>query len=89
MPNKILNCDDRDPPWMIEFIKSKIPWKNCIYNQYANSSRTHGDYEILQEAISEVSVLVDNAKNKYYYKKTNKLSNPSTSFKTYWSILKA
>ena len=71
---------------MTEYIKSKIHWKICIYNQYLNSSMNNIDYDILQQAISEVSELVDNAKNNY--KLANKLSNPSTSSKTYWSILK-
>ena len=88
MPNKILTFDDRDPPWMTEYIKSKIHWKNCIYNQYVNSLRNHADYDILQQAISEVSEFVDNAKNNYYDNLANKLSNPSSSSKTYWSILK-
>ena len=88
VPNKILTFDDGDPPWMIEYIKSKIHWKNCIYNQYVNSSRNHADYNILQQAVSEVSELTDNAKNNYYDKLANKLSNPSTSSETYWSILK-
>ena len=87
VPNKILTFDDRDPPWMTEYIKSKIHWKNCIYNQYVNSLRNHVDYDILQQAISEVSELVDNAKNNYY-NLANTLSNPSSSSKTYWSILK-
>ena len=52
-----------------------------------NSSRDHADYVILQQAISEVSNLVDNAKNNYYMF-ANKLSNPSTSSKTFWFILK-
>ena len=52
-----------------------------------NSSRNHADYDILQQAISEVSESVDNAKNNYY-KLANKLSSHSTSSKTYWSILK-
>ena len=65
-PNKILTFDDRDPPWMTEYIKSKIHWKNCIYNQYMSSSRNHADYDILQQAISEVSELVDDTKINYY-----------------------
>ena len=31
-----------------------------------NSSRNHADYNILQQGISEVSELVDDAKNNYY-----------------------
>ena len=52
-----------------------------------NSSRNHADYDIFQQAISEISELVDNAKNNYN-KLANKLSNPSTGSKTYWFILK-
>ena len=43
-----------------------------------NSSRNHADYDILQQAISVVSDLVNNPKNNYYDKLANKLSNPST-----------
>ena len=73
---------------MSEYIKSKIHWKNCIYNQLVNNSRNHADDNILQQAISEVSELADNAENNYYDMLANKLSNPSTSSKIYWSILK-
>ena len=73
---------------MSEYIKSKIHWKNCIYNQCVNNSRNHADDNILQQAISEVSELADNAENNYYDMLANKLSNPSTSSKIYWSILK-
>ena len=77
MPNKILTSDDRDlPPQVTEYIKSKTHWKKCIYNKYMNSSRNHADYDILQQAISDVLELVDNAKNNYYDKLANKLSNP-------------
>ena len=31
-PNKLVTCDDRDPPWMNDFVKSKIKWKNQLYN---------------------------------------------------------
>ena len=49
--------------------------------------KNHADYDIFQQAISEISELVDNAKNNYN-KLANKLSKPSTGSKTYWSIIK-
>ena len=64
--NNIFSFEDRDPPWTSEYIKSKFSWKNFIYNQYVNSSRNHADYEILQQAVSEVLELVDDTKNIYY-----------------------
>ena len=75
-------------PWMNEYIQSKIHWKKCIYKQYVNSSRNHEDYDFLQQIVSEVSELVDGAKSNYYDMLANKLSNSSTSSKTYWFILK-
>ena len=66
---------------MTDYIISKIHWKNCIYNKYVNSSRNHADYDILQQALSEVSELVDNAKNNYCDMLANKLSNLSISSK--------
>ena len=33
-PNKVVFFDDRDPPWMTEFIKLKIQQRNSIYKNY-------------------------------------------------------
>ena len=42
----------------------------------------------MQQAISEVSDLIYEKKNDYYNALAKKLSDPKTSSKTYWSILK-
>ena len=42
----------------------------------------------VHHAISEVSQLISESKDKYYNKLAMKLNNPKTSSKTYWSILK-
>ena len=65
MTNKILTFDDRDPPWMAEYIKSKIHWKNRIYNEYQNGSRNHVDYVILYTTGNIRSELVVDSKNTY------------------------
>ena len=41
--NKIFTFDDRHPPWMPEYIKSKFQWKNGIQNKYMNGSRNYAD----------------------------------------------
>ena len=33
-PNKLVTLDDRDSPWMNDFVKSKIKWKNQLYKTY-------------------------------------------------------
>ena len=41
-----------------------------------------------QEAVNEVSKIISKRKEEYHYHLALKLNNPSTSAKTYWSILK-
>ena len=43
---------------------------------------------MLQESINEVSKIISKRKEEYRYHLDSKLNNPSTSAKTYWSILK-
>ena len=43
---------------------------------------------MLQEAINEVSKIISKRKGHYHHHLASKLNNPSTSAKTYWSILK-
>ena len=85
---KVITVDDKDPPWMTHFIKSKIEWQNNIYKTFQNSAINLAEYNMLQEATSEVFGLIYEKKNDYYNALAKKLSDPKTSSKTYWSILK-
>ena len=42
---------------------------------------------MIQEAINEVSKIISKRKEEYHYHSASKLNNPSTSAKTYCSIL--
>ena len=86
-PNKLVTFDDRDPPWMNDFVKSKIKWKNQLYTIYTKSGYKHNDYLKRKEATVLVSQVI--AKRKDYHNfLASKLNNPKTSAKAYWSILK-
>ena len=37
VPNKYITCDDKDPVWMNENIKSKVKSKNLFYKQYTQN----------------------------------------------------
>ena len=43
-PNKLVTFDDRDPPWMNDFVKSKIKWKNQLYKIYTKNHYKCNDY---------------------------------------------
>ena len=73
---------------MNDFVKTKIKFKNQLYNTYIKNGYKDNDYNMLHEAINEVSKIISKRKEEYHYHLASKLNNPSTSAKTYWSILK-
>ena len=34
VPNKLVTFNDRDPPWMNDFVKNKIKWEHQKYKTY-------------------------------------------------------
>ena len=87
IPNKPKTFDDRDLPWMNDFVKTKIKFKNKLHNTYMKNGYKDNGYNIFHEAINEVSKIISKMKE-YHYHLASKLNNPITSAKTYWSILK-
>ena len=75
---------------MNDFVKTKIKFKIQLYNTYVKNGYKDNDRYILQEAINEVSKIINKRKRKeeYHYHLATKLNNPGTSAKTYWSIFK-
>ena len=67
-PNKVVTFDDRDPPWMTEFIKFKIQQRNSAYKNYHQNNSKSLYYEILQNEIENVAIIIFERKNHYYNK---------------------
>ena len=86
--NKVITCDDRDPPWINDKIKNKIKWKNSMHKNYKRNGKKTEDYELLVKAVSGGSQLTEKSKGEYYYRLGKRLNHPSTSAKSYWTILK-
>ena len=53
IPNKTILCDDRDPPWINEKLKSLIRKKNPVYHSQRKS--INFDYTTLDAMTLEVS----------------------------------
>ena len=68
-------------------LRLKLNSKSTIQHLYKNGYKDN-DYNMLHEAINEVSKIISKRKEEYHYHLASKLNNPSTSAKTYWSILK-
>ena len=86
IPNKSILCDDKDPPWINEEIKSLIHRKNSLYQRQRKSGSI--DYTSLNVLTIDISNAISSSKLKYHERLANKLNDPKTYPKTYWAILK-
>ena len=73
---------------MTNRIRAVIEMKNNAYKKNIRSDMRHNYYVRLENLTTEFSNLIRDTKIEYHYKLAAKLVNPSTSAKTYWSILK-
>ena len=60
--NKYVTFNDRDPPWMNDFVKTKIKLKNQLYNAYIKNGYKDNAYNMLQEVINKVSKIISKRK---------------------------
>ena len=76
--------DDRK----IKRIKKKIKWERKVYRDYLKNGKTEADYMYVHHAVTELSQLISESKDKYYNILAMKINNSKTSSKTYCSFLK-
>ena len=83
--------DDRDPPWITSRIKKIINDKNLAFKSFVNKRGFVNNSSNLKKFSSlqnKWSSLIETSKQEFFSKIAKKLSDPSISSKTYWSILK-
>ena len=88
IPHETKICDDRDPPWMTTKIKELISQKNKLYSRIKKRNNSFLDKQLLHSLQQHLSKSIENAKNKYFFRISEKLNNPNTSTKCYWSLIK-
>ena len=86
IPNKFIFCDNKDPPWINEEIKSLIHWKNYLHQRQRKSGRIV--YITLNALTLDILNAISSSKLKYEEHFTNKLNDPKTAPKTYWIIFR-
>ena len=88
VPNEIINCRYKQPPWMTDYIKSRLRERSKMTKKYYKYGQVKSYLDELQEKTDECTALILDAKEKYVRCMSNKLNDPSlTAPKTYWSIL--
>ena len=88
IPNKLITIDDKDPPWMNDYIKRKIMEKKVACKSFNTNNKNYDAYLKLQTISTELSEMISKRKDDYHRQLSDKLNDPETSAKAYWSILK-
>ena len=64
--NKYVACDDKDPVWMNENMKSKIEAKIKLYQVYVQKGRQETDFYAFEESVRNLNDLILQNKTSYY-----------------------
>ena len=52
---------------MSNFVKTRIKYKNQLYNTYTKNGYKDNDYNMLQEVINEASKIINKRKEEFNY----------------------
>ena len=88
IPNKFITVDAKDRPWMNESIKKNIMAKKNTCKSFDANKKNYDPYLKLQSISTKLSEIISKRKEDYYCALSDKLNDPYTSAKSYWSILK-
>ena len=69
-------------------IKNKVKLTLNMYHRYLSHKRNSKDFAKLEDLRNEINNIISKFKKEYYQNINRKLSDLSTSRKTYWSIMK-
>ena len=84
----LTTCDKEKTPWFNKNIINLIKNKNIFYKSHTANENSTDKTEAIKTLQNKLTSTIENAKSEYYSKLSMKLSNPETSSKAYWSILK-
>ena len=88
IPDKFITVDDKDPPWMSDYSNRNILNKKIACKSFNNNNKNYDAYLKLQTISTELSEMIFKRKNNHHHQLSDKLNDPETSTKAYWSILK-
>ena len=88
IPNETITCDDRGTPWMNSFIKNLIRAKDNFYKKFVRKSNNMYNLCAFKNLQNHLNKSIQIAKQNHVNKIAQRLGDPNTSSKCYWSLLK-
>ena len=87
VPNKVIKCDYRQPPWMTDSIKNKLNERPKLTKKYFKGGKKDSDLVQINALSNECTNTHLEAKRTYINQLSQKPIGPSTEPKTYWKII--
>ena len=87
IPNKIVECNDKDPPWMTNKLKTAIKRKHRVFDKYIRPGKKQVDWDIVKVVRNATCKMVGSAKEKYLMNLGWKLADRDHGPKTYLTVL--
>ena len=88
IPNKIVTFDDGDAPWVTPPLKNLLHKDRKIYSNWNKNGRAPDCYARVKLHQEKTKKAIVDAKSRYLDNLSNKICNPTTGQKTFWSAYK-
>ena len=82
--NKIITCNDKDAPWITPAIRRN----SRVYRKWVQRGRISGERDNVRGGQNSTNKLINAAKRTFYVNMDNKLSDPNTGQKHFWTAFK-
>ena len=87
IPSKLVTIRPRDKPWFTSEVRKQFKTRDRLHKQWKNKP-SQKNYDKFKLARGEANQAKFNAKSDYYTKISIKLTDPTTSSKEYWKLIK-
>ena len=90
IPHETITCEEKKPPWFNKnIIINLVKNKNIFYKSHIANENNTDKKDAIRALQNKLTSTIENAISEYYSKLSMKLSNPETSSKAYWPILRS
>ena len=86
--NKVITCNNRDAVWITSILKTTIKRNTRVYRKWVQRGRNENVRDNIRKSQNDLNKLIRDAKQSYYRKLGNNLSDPQTGNKDFWNAFK-
>ena len=76
IPNKVVKCCDKDPPWMTLELKTAIKREHRVFRKSLKRGKRQKDWDVVKSVQNDTPKMVANAKKKFLTNLGHKLTDP-------------